>query len=197
MTLGRKALVIRHCLRAAFLATCFLALSERIPLPAQAAIPGLDECSVVAVQMLDEVNSSSARPGDFFRFETINAVTVGNKIVIPARTMGYGIVAVASPAGRSGRAGTLVLEPRYLVLPDGGHLGVVLDHNTSDLQRSGATGNAPAYLGAVPLPGVGAMIGIFNYFHRGKDIEVPKGAAFTIFPSDAPSTERCQEHPEL
>lgn len=162
-----------------------------------AAISGLHPCSVVAVQMVDDVNSSSAKPGDFFRFETINAVTVGDKIVIPARTIGYGIVAVAVPAGSGGRPGSLVLEPRYLVMPGGNHLGVVLNHNTSDLQRSGQSGNMPGYLGAIPIPGIGAAVGIFNFFHHGRDIEVRKGAAFTIFPNDAPSTEKCQESPEL
>lgn len=172
---------------AAVLTACFLALTG--------AIPGLNECTVVAVQMLDDVDSATASPGDFFRFETINAVTVGNKIVIPARTIGYGIVAIASPAGSGGRAGTLVLEPRYLVMPDGTHLGVVLNHNTSDLQRSGSSGNMPGYLGAIP--GLGAAIGIFNFLHHGKNIEVKKGAAFTIFPSEGPSTEHCQQHPDL
>lgn len=183
---------------AAILVTCFLALFAQSPLSAAASpIRGLNQCTVVAVQMLDNVDSSNAQPGDFFRFETMNAVTVGTKIVIPARTMGFGVVAVASPAGRAGRAGTLVLEPRYLVLPSGQHLGVVLDHNASDLQRSGTSGNMPGYLGAVPIPGLGAAIGIFNYFHHGRDIEVKRGMAFAIFPSDAPSSERCQQHPDL
>lgn len=157
----------------------------------------LSPCSVVAVQMVDSVNSSDAHPGDFYRFETINAVTAGKTIVIPARTIGYGIVAVASPAGRGGRAGTLVLEPRYLVLPSGAHLGVVLDHNASDLERSGNSGNMPGYLGAIPVPGVGAAIGIFNYFHHGRDIEVKRGTIFSVFPSESPSTEKCQDNPDL
>ncbi|HEY9181462.1 MAG TPA: hypothetical protein VIO32_12135 [Candidatus Baltobacteraceae bacterium] len=182
---------------AAFLAACFWALSGAIPLAARAtsAIPGLDECTVVAVQMLDDVDSGNAKPGDFFRFETINAVTSGNKIVIPARTIGYGVVAVASPAGGGGRPGTLVLEPRYLVMPNGTHAGVVLDHNTSDLQRNGSSGNMPGYLGAIP--GLGAAIGIFNFLHHGRNIEVKKGTAFTIFPAEGPSTERCQQQPAL
>ncbi len=156
----------------------------------------LNPCTVVGVEMMDDVDSSTALPGDFFRFQTINAVTSGNRIVIPARTMGYGIVSIASPAGRGGRAGTLVLEPRYLVMPDGSHLGVVLNHNTASLDRSGKSGNMPGYLGAIPVPGVGAAIGIFNFFHNGKNIEVKRGAVFTVFPSDDPSVERCQQHPE-
>jgi hypothetical protein len=156
---------------------------------------GIAACTVVAAQMMDNANSSTARPGDFFAFETINAVTRGARIVIPARTMGYRVVAVALSAGRGGRAGTLVLEPRYLVLPNHQHLGVVLDHNASDMERSGAPNNAPGYLGAIPVPGVGAAVGIFNYFHNGKNIEVKKGAVFVVFPSDDPSVEDCQVHP--
>lgn len=168
------------------------------PVPARAiAIPGLNQCTVVAVQMVDDVDSADAEPGDFFRFETINAVTVGNKIVIPARTIGFGVVAIASSAGRGGQPGTLVLEPRYFVLPSGEHLGVVLDHNASDLHRAGSSGNMPGYLGAIPVPGLGAAIGIFNFFHHGKNIEVKKGATFAVFPSDAPSSERCQHDPDL
>lgn len=181
-------------LAAAWLPLCFATL----PHSAEAsAIAGLSDCAVVAVQMMDDVNSADAKPGDFFRFETINAVTVGNKIVIPARTMGYGIVSVAASAARGGRAGSLVLEPRYLVLPDGAHVGVVLDHSASDLQASGTSGNMPGYLGAIPIPGLGAAIGIFDYFHHGRDIEVKKGTAFTIFPSDSPESEDCQAHPQL
>ncbi|MEO9169704.1 MAG: hypothetical protein ABI282_11355 [Candidatus Baltobacteraceae bacterium] len=155
----------------------------------------VDQCTVVAVEMMDNVDSSTAHPGDFFRFQTVNAVTKRNTIAIPARTIGYGVVAIASPAGRGGRPGTLVLEPRYLKLPNGTKLGVVLNHNTTDLERSGATENMPGYLGAIPVPGVGAAIGVFNYFHNGKNIVVARGTVFTIFPSDDPMVEHCQDHP--
>ncbi len=155
----------------------------------------LDRCTVVAVEMMDSVDSSDARPGDFFRFETVNAVTSGALVVIPARTMGYGIVTVAAPAGRDARPGTLVLEPLYLTLPDGKRLGVVLNHNTDSLEKSGPNDSIPGYLGAIPVFGVGAAIGIFNYFRKGKNIVVPRGTVFTIFPSDDPSVERCQDHP--
>ena len=157
----------------------------------------INPCTVIAVEMVDDVNSADARPGDFFRFQTVNAATSGNRIVVPARTIGYGVVAIASPAGRNGRAGTLVLEPRYFDMPDGSRVGVVLNHNASDLQRSGASNGVPGYLGAIPIPGVGAAIGIFNYFHNGKNIEVKRGTVFTIFPSDDPSVEKCQEHPAI
>ncbi len=156
----------------------------------------LDRCTVVAAEMLDNVDSSDARPGDFFRFETVNAVTNGAQVAIPSRTEGYGVVTVAAPAGvHDARPGTLVLEPRYLMLPDGRRLGVVLNHNTDGLERAGATAGIPGYLGAIPLPGVGAAVGVFNYFRKGKNIVVRRGTMFSIFPSDDPSVEHCQDHP--
>ncbi len=157
----------------------------------------LDRCTVVAAEMMDVVDSSDARPGDFFRFQTVNAVTAGRQVVIPSRTVGYGVVTVAAPAGRDARPGVLVLEPRYLVLPDGRHLGVVLNHNVNSdpLDKAGPTDGIPGYLGAIPLLGVGAAIGIFNHFRKGKNIVVLRGTVFTVFPSDDPSVERCQDHP--
>lgn len=181
------------------LLACVLALSTGAAASADvsAISLGLDRCTIVAVAMLDSVDSARANPGDFFRFETVNAVTAGKDVVIPARTMGYGVVAVASPAGRSGRPGTLILEPRYLVLPSSHRLGVVLDHNADELQRSGKSGDAPGLLGAIPVPGVGLAVGAFNFFHHGKDIQVSKGTLFSVFPSDDPSVERCQGNPSL
>jgi hypothetical protein len=182
-----NALVVRR-----FAAWCAI-LCIATGAPAHALV--VDGCTVVAVQMMDTVDSSNARPGDFFRFETVNAVTTGASVVVPERTMGEGIVAVASPAGRNARPGTLVLEPRYLILPNGHHLEVVLNHNTDSLDESGRNDSLPGYLGAIPLLGVGAAVGAFNYFHKGKDIVVPRGTMFSVFPSDEPSVERCQEHP--
>jgi hypothetical protein len=176
------------------ISACFAVLAFSAARPAPAML--LDRCTVVAVQMMDEVNSANARPGDFFRFETVNAVTGGAAVVIPQRTMGYGVVAVASPAGaHDARPGTLVLEPRYLIMPDGRHLGLVLNHNTDGLSRAGANAAIPGYLGAIPVPGVGAAIGVFNYFRKGKNIVVPRGTIFTVFPNDDPSVEHCQDHP--
>lgn len=169
-------------------AVLFASATKPVSLP-------LDPCTVVAVQMMDTISSEDARPGDFFRFETVNAVTSGAAVVIPARTMGEGIVAVASPAGRDARPGTLVLEPRYLILPNGRHKDVVLNHNTNGLVENGANDAIPGYLGAIPVPGVGLAIGAFNYFRKGKNIVVPRGTMFSVFPTDDPAVERCQEHP--
>jgi hypothetical protein len=155
--------------------------------------PAIPECTPIAVETLDTVYSKTAIVGDFFRFQTFNSVTNKNHIVLGPGTKGWGIVTVASPAARGGRAGSLVLEPLYFVLPGGRKMGVVLDHNASDLQKAGQSNNLPGYLGAIPVVGVGAVVGAFDYFHHGKDITVSKGTFFAVFPSNDPSVKKCRK----
>jgi hypothetical protein len=154
---------------------------------------GLPLCTVIAVQTIDTVNSKTARPGDFFRFQTINSVDFNGHVVLAEHTTGWGIITVASPAAKGGRAGSLVLEPLYFKTPSGAKIGVVLDHNSSALQASGSSDSLPAYLGAIPVVGVGAAVGAFDYFHHGKDITVQKGTIFAVFPSDDPSVAGCRK----
>ena len=159
---------------------------------AAGAAPALSACTPIAVETLDTLYSKTAVVGDFFRFQTFNSVTDKNRIVLGPGTKGWGIVTVASPAAKGGRAGSLVLEPLYFVLPGGRKMGVVLDHNASDLQKAGQSNNLPGYLGAIPVVGVGAVIGSFDYFHHGKDITVTKGTMFAVFPSNDPSVAKCR-----
>ena len=156
------------------------------------AATGLPLCTIVVVQTTKDVDSANARAGEFFQFQTVNAVTHANRIVIPMHTPGWGVISVANAAGAHGQAGTLLLDPRFLKLPGGRKLSVVLDHNASALSKNGTSGNAPGYLGVIP--GLGAAIGAFNYFHHGNNTTVPKGTMFAVFPSDDPSTANCLEH---
>ncbi|HLJ82968.1 MAG TPA: hypothetical protein VKT51_02175 [Candidatus Eremiobacteraceae bacterium] len=172
-------------------AACAAALAS-VPALAQSASV-LPQCTVIAVQTVDAINSKTARPGDFFRFQTINSVDYNGRIVLAEHTLGWGIVTVASPAAKGGRAGSLVLEPLYFKMPNGERMGVVLDHNSSALQASGPSDSLPAYLGAIPVVGVGAAVGAFDYFHHGKDITVQKGTIFAVFPSDDPSVAGCRK----
>jgi hypothetical protein len=157
------------------------------------SLPVLPPCTPIAVQTINSVYSKTAFVGDFFQFQTFNSVTYRNHIVLGPGTKGWGVVTVASPAAKGGRAGSLVLEPLYFLLPGGRKMGVVLDHNASDLQNAGASNNLPGYLGAIPVVGVGAAIGAFDYFHHGKDISVPKGTMFAVFPSNDPSVAKCRK----
>lgn len=157
--------------------------------------PTVQPCTAVSVETLDAVDSAHARPGDFFRFQTLQPTTDGSKhLVIPAHTVGYGVIALVVSAGKQGRAGALLLEPLYLKMPDGGQLGVVLDYGVvDDLEKQGKSGELiPGYLGLVPVPGLGVAIGAVNYFRHGKDITIKKGTPFAIFPQNDPRSAFCQ-----
>jgi hypothetical protein len=173
-------------------AVCALLLGTAQSAGARGSPSDLPHCTVIAVQMVDTLDSAKAHVGDFFRFQTINAVVLGNDVIFPAHTSGWGIVSVAVPAGKGGRAGSLVLEPLYFKMPDGKKVGVALDHNAGDLQASGASNNLPGYLGAIPVLGVGAVVGAFDYFHHGKDITVAKATIFAVFPSNDPAVAACR-----
>jgi hypothetical protein len=180
----------------ALFSTCAAAGQDSsVPPSASLTVWGVPACTVVAAQTLDAVDSKTARTGDFFRFDTVNAVTDRGRVIYPEHTPGWGVVSVAVAAGKQGRAGSLVMEPLYLQLAGGRKVGVVLDRNATDLRESGPSDNAPGYLGAIPVVGIGAVIGAFDYFHHGKDIVLPKGTLFAIFPSDDPTVANCRRNP--
>jgi hypothetical protein len=155
--------------------------------------PTVQPCTAVAVELTEAIDSATAKPGQFFKFETVHAVTDGGSfVVIPAKTAGYGIVALAVAAGRQGRPGSLLLEPLYLKLADGTKQGVVLNLGASGATGKGKDGEIPGYLGAIPIPGMGFLVGAVNYFRNGSNVTLPKGTPFSIYPDDDPKTAFCQ-----
>jgi hypothetical protein len=166
-------------------------LAAETPAPS----PTVQPCTSVSVETLDAVDSAHAKPGDFFRFQTVQPTTDGSKhLVIPAHTVGYGVVALVVSAAKQGRSGALLLEPLYLKMADGSRLGVVLNYGVvDDIEKQGKSGELiPGYLGLVPVPGLGVAIGAVNYFRHGKDITIKKGTPFAIFPEDDPHSAFCQ-----
>ena len=136
--------------------------------------PSLPPCTEVIVSTTEPVDSGKAKPGDFFKFKSVGAVTLHGKVIIPTGTMGYGVVTVAIPAGK-GHGGALGLEPLYFEFSDGRKLHVVRDRRPSSLNGQGASGQLPGYLGAVPVPGVGLALGAFNSLHKGKNVTIAIG----------------------
>ena len=65
--------------------------------------------------------------------------------------------------------------------------------SASELRCAGASSSLPGYLGAIPVVGVGAVVGAFDYFHHGKDITVPKGTIFAVLPSNDPTVGKCRK----
>ncbi len=87
--------------------------------------------AALPVEMVDKIDSKTARAGGTFRFKTAQDEQIDDGTTVAAGTPGYGLVRYASPAGRNGHDGSLALEPRYLVVakPQGGYKRVDVTMN--------------------------------------------------------------------
>ena len=154
-------------------------------------IPPLPPCTQVIIETVKPVTSATAKPGQFFQFKSIGAVVINGKVMIPSGTPGYGVVIAAQSAGR-GHGGAVELWPLYFKMPDGQEVHVIPDRRPNALDGQGASMQLPAYAGAIPLPGVGLVVGAYNSLRKGRDVTIPVGALASVFVSDSPETEKCQ-----
>jgi hypothetical protein len=156
-------------------------------------LTALPPCTQVIIETTKPVDSKTTKAGDFFQFKSVGAVTFQGRIIIPSGTPGFGIVTLAIAAGR-GHGGALGLEPLYFKFSNGDEIHVVRDRRPNALAAQGFSGQLPGYVGAVPVPGVGLVIGAYNALHKGKDVTIAPGALASVFASDSPETAKCQSN---
>jgi len=154
-------------------------------------VPPLPPCTQVIIETVKPVSSATAKAGDFFQFKSIGAIVINGKVMIPSGTPGYGVVIAAQSAGR-GHAGAVELWPLYFKMPDGQEIHVIPDRRPNALDGKGATMQLPAYAGAIPLPGVGLVVGAYNSLRKGRDVTIAPGSLASVFASDSPETAKCQ-----
>lgn len=154
------------------------AIIASAPTPAQrASIPA---GTVVAVALTETVDSAKARAGDLFRFQTIEPLKVDGRVVLPAHTVGVGIVSDAQAAGAHSRPGSLLLEARYIQLPNNGELQVTVDRKISDLRQHGVNPQLPFYTSYLPIPAIGLLNKAYAYVFNGKNVALQKGTVFIV-----------------
>ena len=164
------------------------------PAPSRAYITDSPPCVRDTIYLESDIDTAHARAGDPFIFRTFEAATAPGGVEVPANTVGYGVVAISHHADRGGRGGYVVLETRFIVLPNGDHLGVTIDWVAA--QRATATGssqNAPGFLGAIPF--VGYVLGPYGFLHHGKDVTIPRGAHLPVILGDDQPTGGCRVVP--
>ena len=156
---------------------------------AQDAAPPL--CDRAAVVLDDTIDSSRARAGNTFRFQLAADASAPDGTPLRRGLFGYGIVAVAHVAERSGIPGYLVIEARYLELPDGRHVPVAIDDAHAGLQLiRGATANAPVVTTIVPYMAIAA--GAYNFIHFGKDATIWRASVLPVLIGDDAIIGRCR-----
>jgi hypothetical protein len=177
----------------------FAVVGLGVAMLAAVAAPGLAQapadtrkpCVRTLVAMEDSVDSAHARAGDVFRFRIVDAATASDGTAVPAGTLGYGVVANASHADRGGRPGYLALETRFFALENGAHVPAIVDRARDEASTAtGATGNAPGFLGLIPI--VGYAVGGYDAMHHGKDATIPRGTRVGVFVGDDAALGTCR-----
>ncbi len=136
--------------------------------------------------MIDTVDSATAHPGRAFRFMTtedasIELATQPMGIPVPRWTLGWGVVRAVDAASRGNHYGSIVLEPRYLVLTDGRVLQVSMNPTLPAVLSRDTPGVEKA-ISHVPIPIPGLAMTAVNTIRRGRDIVVGLGYAFSVVP---------------
>ncbi len=150
-------------------ATTFPAI-ERSPAPSPSPSPAPEPVccrvpanTVIALEILDLLNSSQHKRGDKFRLRVITPVVVGGSTLIPAGSLGVGEIVHAAAARGGGAPGELLIAARSLNI----------DGQPAPLRglKLGVTGGDNS---AMAL-GVSFAAGAFAMFIRGREIEIPVG----------------------
>lgn len=152
--------------------------------------PPLPRCREADAQLITKLDSAANAAGDAFIFKIVTHVAAQGKLPeIPAHTRGYGVVAFADHAHGSGQPGRLVVEPRYLKLPDGTHVPVMADPQLAEAFVQGETRNLTSALAFVP--GIGLAVGGYNAIHRGREVSIAAGTPFRVLLGDDLATAEC------
>jgi hypothetical protein len=148
-------------------------------------------CTRVLVAMDDSVDSAHAKSGDSFKFRLVEDAVTPDGTRLPSGTLGYGVVANSSHAGKGGQPGYLALETRFFVTPDGRHVPAIIDRaNDNAASAVGATANAPGALGWIPI--VGYAVGGYDALHHGRDATIPRGARVGVLLGDDAAMGTCR-----
>jgi hypothetical protein len=162
--------------------SAFALVALALPAPARA----VKVCAyAIPAEMLDKVASATARVGDAFRFRTTEELTLDDGAVIPAGTLGYGIIREASAAGRHDKNGVIALEPRYLIVvkPSGATERLEVAMNpTLPLAYSPDTTLIEKGISHIPLPVPGLVMTGVNAVRWGKNITIGPGFTFSVLP---------------
>jgi hypothetical protein len=175
--------------------SAFVALAAVASAPTLAQTPAQPDtrppCKPVLVAMEDTVDSSRSKSGEVFRFRLVDPAVTPDGTVVPAGTLGYGVVANSAHADRGGRPGYLALETRFFVLDNGRHVAAIIDRANDQASTAvGATANAPSVLGLIPI--VGYAVGGYDAMHHGRDATIPRGTRVAVFVGDDAALGTCR-----
>jgi hypothetical protein len=136
--------------------------------------------NAIGAKLVDTLSSETAKPGETFRFRTSDFVMINNDAV-PLGTLGYGVVRSVNPASRGNKYGSIVLEPRYLLLHDGRRIEVSMNP-TFPVELASNTPMVEKAATHIPLPMPGIAMTAINTFRTGKNVTLGPTITFSIVP---------------
>ncbi len=160
---------------ASALACCLLISAMRADAATAVTLPG---DTIVPVHLVSSVSSSSTKPGQTFQIIATSPTVVHGWIVFKKGAPGQGRVVSATPAGKSGRQGTLSIRFEWLYAADGQRIPLAgILRNTTGQNKTGSS-NAANVAGTILL----GPVGLFAHnFVKGKDITVGSDVKFEAY----------------
>ena len=132
----------------------------------------------ISVHLAGPLSSSTATPHQTFRILAAAPLVVNGWVVVQRGAAGEGTVTEATPAGKSGRQGTLSISFDWIYGVDGSKLPLAaLARHTAGKNKTGTANTAN--VGATLLLG---PLGLFAHnFVKGHDVNVPTSHMFKAY----------------
>lgn len=155
-------------------AACAAALAFSATSAQAATLTGGTSVSVTVGQT---ISSSTAKAGQTFQILAAAPVMMGGQVVIKKGAAGQGKVVAATPAGKSGKQGTMSLRFLWIYAADGSKVVLSASKSVSGKNKTGSS-NAANIAGTLLL----GPVGLFAHnFVKGHDIVIKPGQTLTAY----------------
>lgn len=148
---------------------------------------GLSEDTPVRLRLARNISSATEKLNDKVNFEVVEAIKIGDVVVIPQGATAIATVTEAKAKGRMGKAGKLNVNIDYVQLASGEKLALRAVQNNKGGGHTGAMTGAIVASSILFFPAAPLFL-----FMKGKDINIPKGTEITAYVAADTSLDRAK-----
>jgi hypothetical protein len=146
---------------------------------------GLSEDTPVRLRLGRNLSSGTEKLNDKVDFEVLEAVKIGDIVVIAQGSRAIGTVTEAKPKGRMGKAGKLNVNIDYVQLVSGEKAPLRAQNGGKGGNHTGAMTGAIVATSIIFFPAAPLFL-----FMKGKNINIPKGTEITAYIAADTSLDR-------
>jgi len=134
--------------------------------------------AVVAVHLTSSLSSSTAKAGQTFGIVASRPTVVNGWVVVAQGAAGKGKVVAATPAGKSGRQGSMTIAFLWIYGADGSKIPLAAINRSNTGKNKTGSSNAANIAGTILL----GPVGLFAHnFVKGKDVTIDPSHAFSAY----------------